>query len=45
MTARVLVSDRLSETAVQVMRDRGLAVDYEPELGADKDALLKRIGD
>jgi D-3-phosphoglycerate dehydrogenase / 2-oxoglutarate reductase len=45
MTARVLVSDRLSETAVQVMRDRGLAVDYEPELGADKDALLARIGD
>ena len=41
----MLVSDRLSETAVQVMRDRGLAVDYEPELGADKDALLKRIGD
>src|SRR5262245_17726646 len=45
MTLRVLVSDRLSETAVQVMRDRGLAVDYEPELGADKDALLNRIGD
>jgi D-3-phosphoglycerate dehydrogenase len=44
MTGRVLVSDRLSETAVQVMRDRGLAVDYEPELGADKDALLARIG-
>ena len=45
MTARVLVSDRLSETAVQVMRDRGLAVDYEPELGADKEALFARIGD
>ncbi len=45
MTARVLVSDRLSETAVQIMRDRGLAVDYEPELGADKEALLARIGD
>jgi len=45
MTARVLVSDRLSETAVQVMRDRGLAVDYEPELGADKEALFDRIGD
>jgi D-3-phosphoglycerate dehydrogenase len=44
MTGRVLVSDRLSETAVQVMRDRGLAVDYEPELGADKDGLLARIG-
>ena len=44
MTGRVLVSDRLSETAVQVMRDRGLVVDYEPELGADKDGLLARIG-
>jgi len=44
MTGRVLVSDRLSETAVQVMRDRGLAVDYEPELGADKDGLLAMIG-
>ena len=45
MTGRVLVSDRLSETAVQVMRDRGLAVDYEPELGADKDALLAAATD
>ena len=43
MTPRVLVSDRLSETAVQIFRDRGLAVDYKPDLGKDKDALLAAI--
>jgi D-3-phosphoglycerate dehydrogenase / 2-oxoglutarate reductase len=40
---RVLVSDKLSETAVQVFRDRGVEVDYKPELGKDKDALLAAI--
>ena len=40
---RVLVSDKLSETAVQVFRDRGVDVDYKPELGKDKDALLAAI--
>ena len=44
MTApRVLVSDKLSKTAVQVFRDRGVDVDYQPDLGKDKDALLKAI--
>jgi D-3-phosphoglycerate dehydrogenase len=44
MTApRVLVSDKLSKTAVQVFRDRGIDVDYQPDLGKDKDALLKAI--
>ncbi len=42
---RVLVSDKLSETAVQIFRDRGIDVDYKPELGKDKDALLAVIGD
>ena len=41
----MLVSDRLCETAVQIFRDRGIDVDYEPDLGADKDALLAAIGD
>ncbi len=36
----VLVSDKLSETAVQIFRDRGVEVDYKPDLGKDKDALL-----
>ena len=43
MTPRVLVSDKLSETAVQIFRDRGIEVDYLPDLGKDKDALLAAI--
>ncbi|MFM8748450.1 MAG: phosphoglycerate dehydrogenase [Aestuariivirga sp.] len=43
MAPRVLVSDKLSETAVQIFRDRGVAVDYLPDLGKDKDALLAAI--
>ncbi len=45
MAPKVLVSDKLSETAVQIFRDRGIDVDFEPSLGKDKDALLARIGD
>ncbi|WP_370343452.1 phosphoglycerate dehydrogenase [Pararhodobacter marinus] len=41
---RVLVSDKLSETAVQIFRDRGIEVDFEPNLGKDKDRLLEVIG-
>ena len=43
MAASVLVSDNLSETAVDIFRRRGLAVDYRPELGKDKDALLAAV--
>ncbi|MCB1380573.1 MAG: phosphoglycerate dehydrogenase [Alphaproteobacteria bacterium] len=43
MAPRVLVSDKLSETAVQIFRDRGVEVDYFPDLGKDKDALLAAI--
>ena len=42
--AKVLVSDKLSETAVQIFRDRGVEVDYLPDLGKDKDRLLGVIG-
>ena len=46
MTApRVLISDKLSPTAVQIFKDRGLDVTYEPDLGKDKDRLLSMIGD
>ncbi len=45
MAPRVLISDKLSEAAVQIFRDRGVEVDYLPELGKDKDALLAKIGD
>ena len=43
MAPRVLVSDELSETAVQIFRDRGVEVDYLPKLGRDKDALAAVI--
>ncbi len=42
---KVLVSDKLSETAVQIFRDRGIEVDFEPDLGKDKDALAAKVGD
>ncbi|WP_035266922.1 phosphoglycerate dehydrogenase [Ahrensia sp. 13_GOM-1096m] len=40
---KVLVSDKLSETAVQIFRDRGIDVDFMPELGKDKEKLLSII--
>lgn len=43
MAPRVLVSDKLSETAVQIFRDRGVEVDYLPDLGKDKEKLLEVI--
>ena len=45
MAPRVLISDKLSEAAVQIFRDRGVDVDYMPDLGKDKDALLAKIGE
>jgi len=44
MAPKVLVSDKLSETAVQIFRDRGIEVDFQPDLGKDKDRLLDAIG-
>ncbi|MDK4702639.1 phosphoglycerate dehydrogenase [Rhizobium sp. CNPSo 4062] len=44
MAPRVLVSDELSETAVQIFRDRGVEVDFQPQLGKDKDRLFENIG-
>ncbi|WBU56017.1 phosphoglycerate dehydrogenase [Paracoccus sediminicola] len=41
---KVLVSDKLSETAVQIFRDRGIEVDFMPELGKDKEKLAEVIG-
>lgn len=45
MAPKVLVSDKLSPTAVQIFRDNGIEVDFEPDLGKDKDELMKRIGE
>jgi D-3-phosphoglycerate dehydrogenase / 2-oxoglutarate reductase len=45
MTApKVLISDALSPAAVQIFRDRGIDVDFQPALGKDKDKLLEIIG-
>jgi D-3-phosphoglycerate dehydrogenase len=44
MAPRVLVSDELSETAVQIFRDRGVEVDFQPQLGKDKEKLAEIIG-
>ncbi len=41
---KVLVSDQLSETAVQIFRDRGVEVDYLPDVGKDKEKLAEIIG-
>ncbi|HEV7717760.1 MAG TPA: phosphoglycerate dehydrogenase [Arsenicitalea sp.] len=41
---KVLVSDKLSKTAVQIFKDNGVDVDYLPDLGKDKDKLLEVIG-
>src|SRR5216110_1088428 len=45
MSPKVLISDALSPAAVQIFKDRGLEVDFQPKLGADKDVLAQRIGD
>ncbi len=44
MAPKVLVSDKLSPTAVQIFRDRGIDVDFEPDLGKDKLKLAQAIG-
>ncbi len=41
---KVLVSDKLSKTAVQIFKDNNIEVDYLPDLGKDKDKLLEVIG-
>ncbi|MFT4619121.1 MAG: D-3-phosphoglycerate dehydrogenase [Sulfitobacter sp.] len=44
MAPKVLVSDKLSETAVQIFKDRGIDVTFDPSIGKDKDKLLAVIG-
>ncbi len=44
MAPKVLISDELSDAAVQIFRDRGIEVDFQPKLGKDKDALAAIIG-
>jgi D-3-phosphoglycerate dehydrogenase len=45
MAPRVLISDALSPAAVQIFKDRGVEVDFQPNLGKDKDKLAAVIGD
>src|SRR5499433_2366941 len=45
MTPKVLISDALSPAAVQIFRDRGVEVDFQPKLGGDKEKLADVIGD
>ncbi|MEO1602658.1 MAG: phosphoglycerate dehydrogenase [Pseudomonadota bacterium] len=44
MMPKVLISDKLSEAAVQIFRDRGIEVDFEPDLGKDPARLAAVIG-
>ncbi len=44
MAPKVLISDKLSDAAVQIFRDRGIEVDFQPDLGKDKDKLAEIIG-
>ncbi len=43
MAPKVLISDALSDAAVQIFKDRGIEVDFQPDLGADKDKLAGLI--
>jgi D-3-phosphoglycerate dehydrogenase len=42
---KVLISDALSPAAVQIFKDRGIEVDFQPNLGKDKEKLAELIGD
>ena len=43
MTAKVLISDALSPAAVAIFKERGLEVEFQPNLGKDKDRLAETI--
>ena len=45
MAPKVLISDALSPAAVQIFKDRGIEVDFQPNLGKDKDKLAAIIGE
>ena len=44
MAPRVLISDALSLAAVAIFKERGVEVDFQPDLGKDKDKLAAIIG-
>jgi D-3-phosphoglycerate dehydrogenase / 2-oxoglutarate reductase len=44
MAPKVLISDALSPAAVQIFKDRGIEVDFQPALGKDKEKLADLVG-
>src|SRR5215470_11342422 len=44
MPPKVLISDALSPAAVQIFKDRGVEVDFQPKLGTDKEKLAELVG-
>src|SRR5829696_7028682 len=44
MPPKVLISDALSDAAVQIFKDRSIEVDFQPNLGSDKEKLAALIG-
>jgi len=45
MVPKVLVSDKLSETAIKIFKEKGIEVDFMPEVGKDKEKLAEIICD
>ena len=45
MAPKVVISDKLSDAAIAIFKNRGIEVDFRPELGKDKDKLAEVIGD
>ena len=41
---KVLISDALSPAAVQIFKDRGIDVDFQPTLGKDKARITGHCG-
>ncbi len=41
---KVLISDKLSDAAVQIFKDNGVEVDFQPDLGKDPEKLAEVIG-
>jgi D-3-phosphoglycerate dehydrogenase / 2-oxoglutarate reductase len=41
---KVLIPDALSPAAVQIFKDRGIEVDFQPALGKDKEKLAEIVG-
>jgi D-3-phosphoglycerate dehydrogenase / 2-oxoglutarate reductase len=45
LAPRVLISDALSPAAVAIFKERGVEVDFQPQLGKDREKLASVIGD